>query len=547
MGMTVQLTPSRSMVWRSAGSPAIANRFIATSADGLEGSVTVPVTDQAGWSDGTGNAISADAQSQMFYYTIQVTYTQNGKTVTPSTGNPAAKKIAIPSGTGPIDLDDLIPLATPGGITISIPDSWSQQLSAAQKAATDAATSAAQAVAGGGGGGGSLTDGSVTNVKVASNAAISLDKTADSTTRLAMLAAERTKLNAVAAGATANASDTALRDRSTHTGTQTADTVVDGTTNKAYTAVEKTKLAGVATAATANSTDAALRDRSTHTGTQTSASISDFTEAVQDAVAALLTSSASVTTTYNDTANTLTLTATGGGSGTTDPELVRDTIGAALIGVGNVAVTVNDAADTITITTSATVNSTDAALRDRSTHTGTQSADTIVDGTTNHAFTAADDTKLAGIATGATANATDALLRDRSTHTGTQSADTVIDGTTNKAYTAAEKTKLAAITGTNTGDQTTITGNAGTATKLATARAINGKSFDGTAAITINATDVPFTPASNIVATNVAAALAEILAKVFPNYGTQPMRFTGYGSSLPTSGQQAGDVYFVAG
>jgi len=41
--------------------------------------------------------------------------------------------------------------------------------------------------------------------------------------------------------------------------------------------------------------------------------------------------------------------------------------------------------------------------------------------------------------------------------------------------------------GTNTGDQTTITGNAGTATALQTARAINGVSFDGTAAITVTA------------------------------------------------------------
>lgn len=44
-------------------------------------------------------------------------------------------------------------------------------------------------------------------------------------------------------------------------------------------------------------------------------------------------------------------------------------------------------------------------------------------------------------------------------------------------------------TGTNTGDQTTITGNAGTATKLATARTINGVAFDGTGNITINAVD----------------------------------------------------------
>ena len=41
--------------------------------------------------------------------------------------------------------------------------------------------------------------------------------------------------------------------------------------------------------------------------------------------------------------------------------------------------------------------------------------------------------------------------------------------------------------GTNTGDQTTITGNAGTATALQTGRAINGVTFDGTAAITVTA------------------------------------------------------------
>jgi hypothetical protein len=56
----------------------------------------------------------------------------------------------------------------------------------------------------------------------------------------------------------------------------TADDVTDGSTNKVFTATEKIKLAGIATGATANSTDAQLRDRSTHTGTQTAATISDF-------------------------------------------------------------------------------------------------------------------------------------------------------------------------------------------------------------------------------------------------------------------------------
>ncbi len=45
--------------------------------------------------------------------------------------------------------------------------------------------------------------------------------------------------------------------------------------------------------------------------------------------------------------------------------------------------------------------------------------------------------------------------------------------------------RLSNTSGTNTGDQTNITGNAGTATKLATARKINNVNFDGTADITI--------------------------------------------------------------
>lgn len=66
-----------------------------------------------------------------------------------------------------------------------------------------------------------------------------------------------------------------------------------------------------------------------------------------------------------------------------------------------------------------------AAAIQRANHTGTQSADTIADGVTNKAYTATERTKLAGIAATATANATDAQLRDRSTHTGTQPTSSV--------------------------------------------------------------------------------------------------------------------------
>lgn len=63
----------------------------------------------------------------------------------------------------------------------------------------------------------------------------------------------------------------------------------------------------------------------------------------------------------------------------------------------------------------------------RGNHTGTQSADTITDGTTNKAFLASERTKLAGVATGATANSSDATLLNRANHTGTQAQSTIVN------------------------------------------------------------------------------------------------------------------------
>ena len=64
-------------------------------------------------------------------------------------------------------------------------------------------------------------------------------------------------------------------------------------------------------------------------------------------------------------------------------------------------------------------------------------------------------------------------------------ANTNVTANTAARHSHANKTALDLITGTNTGDQTTITGNAGSANKLATARTINNVAFDGTANITI--------------------------------------------------------------
>lgn len=267
-----------------------------------------------------------------------------------------------------------------------------------------------------------------------------------------MSQADKTKLDGIATGATANATDAQLRDRSTHTGTQLAATISDlseavddrvatllvagtnitlnyndvantltinstggtGSTNLTTTAApttvtinsdtgtdaviaaadgtnaglllpaEKTKLSGIATGATANSPDATLVNRANHTGTQLAATISDFAEAVDDRVGALLVAGSNITLNYNDASNTLTISAAGGAGATN--------------------LTTTAAPTTVTINSD----------------TGTDAIIAAADGTNAGLFLPAEKSKLAGIAAGATANATDSALRDRSTHTGTQ-------------------------------------------------------------------------------------------------------------------------------
>lgn len=134
------------------------------------------------------------------------------------------------------------------------------------------------------------------------------------------------------AGYTANSTDAALRDRSTHTGAQAISTVtglqsaLDGkqaagsyqplatvltNTTASFTTALQTKLNGIATGATANSPDATLLARGNHTGTQVAATISDFSEAVQDVVGPMIVAAGG---TYDDAAGTITLPSSGGGS-----------------------------------------------------------------------------------------------------------------------------------------------------------------------------------------------------------------------------------------
>ena len=99
------------------------------------------------------------------------------------------------------------------------------------------------------------------------------------------------------------------------TGTDAALPAASGTEAGVLSAADKGKLDGIATGATANATNAQLRDRATHTGTQLASTISDFAETVRDTMGAALVAGSNVTITPNDAGDTITIAATGGGAG----------------------------------------------------------------------------------------------------------------------------------------------------------------------------------------------------------------------------------------
>jgi hypothetical protein len=116
----------------------------------------------------------------------------------------------------------------------------------------------------------------------------------------------------------------------------------------------------------------------------------------------------------------------------------------------------------------------------------------------NSAITASSKTKITYDTKGLITSGDDATTADIAPSTNrnyvTDAQSGVISNTsginTGDETTSSIKSKLGITTlsGSNTGDQTNVTGNAGTATKLATARKINNVDFDGSGDITITST-----------------------------------------------------------
>lgn len=151
---------------------------------------------------------------------------------------------------------------------------------------------------------------------------------------------------------------------------------------------------------------------------------------------------------------------------------------------GHDAVTVTDSAEidfTLTgqnITASLIAGSIDETKLDASVNASLDLADTALQAA-NISDTAYDATTWDAVTTIAPSKN---AVRDKIE--GLSAVYAPVLGADDNYVTDAEKTKLSNLSGTNTGDQTSVSGNAGSATVLQTTRAIYGNNFDGSAALT---------------------------------------------------------------
>lgn len=122
--MRVNIRASRSMVWLATGTPVVNLGASFTSSDGVDRVLSLPVTDQSGWGDGAGGAITLGVGEHTHSYTASVEYYVAGIQRSTVTIGP----FVLPAGAGVVDIDNLVPAGSTGGAVVSLPDIWSQQI-----------------------------------------------------------------------------------------------------------------------------------------------------------------------------------------------------------------------------------------------------------------------------------------------------------------------------------------------------------------------------------------------------------------------------------
>ena len=138
LDMDVEVRATRSVVWLATGQPMVSALRSFSSQDGLEYSLDLPASNSEGYGDGQGNAIEVGPDQHAFAYRAKITYKTTGtsKRVLSSVD---IGPFVLPEGSGPTDLDTMLTVTGTGGVAIAVPDTWSNQIAAAQQAALDAA------------------------------------------------------------------------------------------------------------------------------------------------------------------------------------------------------------------------------------------------------------------------------------------------------------------------------------------------------------------------------------------------------------------------
>lgn len=147
----------------------------------------------------------------------------------------------------------------------------------------------------------------------------------------------------------------------------------------------------------AGATPAQLRDRATHTGTQTASTISDLTEVTQDTVGTMVLAGTNASVSYNDGAGTLTVGVTGLTSAQIGDfvEAAQDAVGATLTDTSTLDLTYNDGLGTISgavLDSPLLGGQAGAFYLARANHTGTQAQSTITSLVADLAARALDNT-----------------------------------------------------------------------------------------------------------------------------------------------------------
>lgn len=114
---TVVFTPSQDLTWTATGQGLHVNPITVTLDSTGSGSVSLICTDQTGFADASGNAVT----NWTYTRTAQLRLGSSSSASPVPVPSPPAVAFQVPQGTGSLDLDTMIPVVGSGAVTVLVP------------------------------------------------------------------------------------------------------------------------------------------------------------------------------------------------------------------------------------------------------------------------------------------------------------------------------------------------------------------------------------------------------------------------------------------